>query len=69
MKIKTIADAMMCANKLANGQSCTQAEMKATIRILNAGLKTARATAKAARREAAGASDMLRSLLSRVGLN
>lgn len=66
--IKTIADATSCASKIANGQSCTQAEMKATIRILNGALKTARSTAKAAKREALNANDMLKSILSRVGL-
>lgn len=59
---------MSCANKLASGKSCTMAEMKATIRLLNGALKTARATAKAAKREAVEAKDMFRSLLSRVGL-
>lgn len=66
--ITTVADAMSCANKLAQGKSCTQAEMKATIRLLNGALKTARATAKAAKREASEAKDMFKSLLSRVGL-
>lgn len=66
--VRTIADATMCAAKIADGKPCTQAEMKATIRILHGALKTARSTAKAARREAAGANEMLKSLLSRVGL-
>jgi len=66
--IKTIADATSCAAKIANGQACTQAEMKATIRILHSALKTARSTAKSAKREAVSATEMLRSLLNRVGL-
>ncbi len=66
--IKTIADATSCAAKIANGQACTQAEMKATIRILHGALKTARSTAKSAKREALNATDMLKSLLNRVGL-
>jgi len=67
-QIKTIADATSCASKIANGNACTQAEMKATIRILMAALRTARSTAKSAKREAVDAKDMLKSLLSRVGL-
>lgn len=66
--VKTIADASACAAKLAEGKACTQAELKATVSILNAALKTARATAKAAKREAAEAKDMVGKLLSRIGL-
>ncbi len=66
--ITTIADATRCAAKMANGQACTVNEMKATVRLLNSGLRTARATAKAAKREANEARDMFRALLSRVGL-
>lgn len=66
--VRTIADASACAAKLAEGKSCTMGEMKSTIRILNAALKTARSTAKAAKREAKSASDNFRALLSRVGL-
>jgi outer membrane murein-binding lipoprotein Lpp len=66
--VKTIADAMSCAAKIADGRACTQAEMKATIRLLSMGLKTARSTAKAARREATEAKDNFRALLGRVGL-
>jgi outer membrane murein-binding lipoprotein Lpp len=66
--IRTIADASACAAKLSQGKSCTQAELKATVSILNAALKTARATARAAKREAAEAKSMMRSLLARVGL-
>lgn len=67
--VSTIADAMNCATKMANGKSCTQAEMKATVRILNGALKTARTTARMAKREALEARDMLKSVLGRVGLN
>jgi len=66
--IKTIADASACAAKMANGQACTQAEMKATVRILNGALRTARMTAKMAKREASEAKDMVRTLMSRIGL-
>jgi hypothetical protein len=68
-QVKTIADAMSCAAKIADGKACTQAEMKATIRLLAMGLKTARSTAKAARREAGEAKDNFKALLSRVSLN
>lgn len=44
------------------------AELKATVSLLNAAMKTARSTAKAAKREAAEAKDMLARLLARVGL-
>jgi Ni/Co efflux regulator RcnB len=66
--ITTVAQASSCASKLAQGQSCTQAEMKATIRILNGALNTGRATARAAKREAKEAKEMVQSLLSRIGL-
>jgi len=66
--IKTIADASACAAKVAAGKPCTMAELKATVSLLNAAMKTARSTDKAAKREAAEAKDMLTRLLSRVGL-
>lgn len=66
--IRTIADASACAAKLAEGKACTMAEMKSTIRILNQALKTARVTARAAKKEAKSASESFRALLSRVGL-
>lgn len=68
MKVSTIADAMKCAAKLAEGKACTQAELKATVRLLSGALKTARATAKVAKREAKEAKDMLGRALSRIGL-
>lgn len=67
-QIETIADASSCAAKVARGEACTMAELKATVSLLNGALKTARSTAKAAKREAMEAKDMLGRLLSRVGL-
>jgi len=67
-EIKTIADASACARKVAAGKPCTMAELKATVTLLNSAMKTARSTAKLAKREAAEAKDMLARLLSRVGL-
>ena len=66
--VKTIADATACAVKLAEGKACTQAELKATVAILYGALKTARSTAKVAKREALEAKDMVGKLLSRIGL-
>lgn len=64
--IVTVADASACAAKLASGKACTQAEMKATIRILQGALTTARATARIARREAGEAKSMLSSVLNKI---
>lgn len=66
--VKTIADASKCAVKVSEGRACTQAELKATVAILYGALKTARATAKVAKREAKEAKDMVGKLLSRIGL-
>ena len=44
------------------------AELKATVLLLNTALKTARSTAKAAKREAGEAKDMVSKLLGRIGL-
>jgi len=65
---KTIADASRCAAKVAAGKPCTMAELKATVSLLNTAMKTARATARVAKREAGEAKDMLKSVLGRVGL-
>jgi len=64
--ITTIAQASSCAKKLAEGKSCTQAEMKATIRLLNGALSGARVAARTAKREAKEAKAMVASLLNRV---
>lgn len=64
--ITTIAQASSCAKKLAEGKSCTMAEMKATIRLLNGALNGARVAARAAKREAKEAKQMVSSLLNRV---
>lgn len=66
--VKTIADASRCAAKVAAGQACTMAELKATVAVLNGALSTARATAKVAKREAAEAKEMLGKVLGRIGL-
>jgi hypothetical protein len=42
--------------------------MKATIRLLNGALNTARATARVAKREAKEAKGMITQLMSRIGL-
>lgn len=64
--IVTVADASACAVKLASGKPCTMAEAKATIRILQGALTTARATARVARREASEAKDMVKSILGKI---
>ena len=66
--VKTIADASKCAVKVSEGKACTQAELKATVAILYAALKTARATAKVAKREAKEAKDLVGRMLNRIGL-
>ena len=68
MPVKTIADASRCAAKVAQGKACTMAELKATVALLNDALKTARSTAKMAKKEAMEAKDMVGKLLSRIGL-
>jgi len=65
---QTIAQAMKCANKVARGQACTMSELKATVQLLNSALKTARTTAKVAKREAGEAKEMVSKLLGRIGL-
>lgn len=63
-----IAQALSCAAKVKAGKSCTVAEMKATITLMSQALSTARASAKAAKREAAEAKEMLGRALGRLGL-
>ena len=65
---ETIAQASACAAKVARGQACTMAELKATVLLLNTALKTARSTAKVAKREAGEAKEMGSKLLGRIGL-
>lgn len=63
-----IAQALACAAKVKAGKACTVAEMRATITLMSQALSTARSTAKAAKREADEAKEMLSRALGRLGL-
>lgn len=66
--ITTIAQASACVRKMRAGKSCSAAEMRATALLLDQALKTARRNTKGLRDQLARSEDMVKSLLSRIGL-
>lgn len=68
MKVRTIADAMKCASKVNAGQACSPAELRATVKLLSSALKTAKATARLAKRQLKSSDNMVTRLMAKVGL-
>lgn len=68
MKVTTIADALKCAAKVNAGKSCTPAEMRATIKLLDSGLKTSRRTIRELKRQVTDKDSMVRRLLAKLGV-
>ena len=68
MKITTIADALKCASKVNAGKACTAAEMRATIKLLDTGLKTSRRTIRELKRQVTDKDSMVRRLLAKIGV-
>lgn len=68
MKVRTIADAMKCASKVNNGQACSASELRATVKLLSAALKTAKATARAAKKQLKQSDNLVTRLMAKLGL-
>ena len=68
MKVTTIADALKCAAKINAGKSCTPAEMRATIKLLDTGRKTSRRTIREMKRQIVDKDSMVRRLLAKIGV-
>lgn len=64
--VTTIADATRCAAKVSAGKACTTAELRATVLLLNQGLKTSRTAGRMAKAQLAEKSQMVRDLLGRA---
>lgn len=47
--VTTIADALRCARKVKQGKACTMQELKATVMLLETGMKSAQRGAREAR--------------------
>lgn len=67
-KITTIAQASQCVAKMRQGKSCSAAEMRATALLLDQALKTARSTSRTLKDQLSRSEDMVKALLSRIGL-
>ena len=61
-----IAMASRCAAKVQAGKACTMAEPRATVTLLNQGLKTGRRSLKIAKDQLKEKSQLVRDLLGRV---
>lgn len=68
MKVKTIADALKCASKVNAGQACSPAELRATVKLLSSALKTAKSTARMAKKQLKDSDNMVTRLMSKLGL-
>lgn len=68
VKVTTIADALKCASKINQGKACSASEMRATIKLLDTGLKTARRSLRAAKQELARSDNMVTRLMAKIGL-
>ena len=68
MKVTTIADALKCASKINAGKSCTPAEMRATIKLLNTGLRTSRRTVAELKRQLTRSDGLVSKLMTKIGL-
>jgi len=68
VKVTTIADAMKCAAKINAGKACSAAEMRATIKLLDTGLKTSRRTIREMKRQITDKDSMVRRLLAKLGV-
>jgi len=66
LSVTTIADATRCAAKVKAGKACSMAELRATVLLLQEGLKTSRSAGRIARSQLAEKSQMVRDLLGRV---
>jgi hypothetical protein len=68
VKVTTIADALKCAAKVNAGKACSPAEMRATIKLLDTGLKTSRRTIRELKRQVSDKDSMVRRLLAKIGV-
>jgi signal transduction histidine kinase len=68
MKVTTIADALKCAAKINAGKACTAAEMRATIKLLDTGLKTSRRTVRELKRQLTRSDGLVQRLMGKIGL-
>jgi len=59
---------MKCASKVNAGQACSAAELRATVKLLNSALKTAKATARAAKNQLKASDNMVTRLMAKIGL-
>lgn len=67
-KIITIAQALKCASSLKAGKTCSQADMKATILLLDTAVKTARRNTRQWKELWSKSDNMVTRLLGKVGL-
>jgi len=68
VKVTTIADALKCAAKINAGKACTAAEMRATIKLLDTGLKTSRRTVRELKRQLTRSDGLVSRLMGKIGL-
>lgn len=64
--VRTIADATKCATKVKDGKACTQAELRATVLLLNEAQKSSRRSLALAKKMLVEKTQMVSELLGSV---
>jgi len=67
-KITTVAQALRCVSNVKQGKACSQADMKATIILLDTALKTSRRGLRATKKALMSSDNMVTRLLAKIGL-
>tara|TARA_R110000823_G_C15865863_1_gene493673 strand:+ start:179 stop:406 length:228 start_codon:yes stop_codon:yes gene_type:complete len=67
-KITNIAMALRCASHIKQGKACSMADARATVALLDTGLKTARRRAAAEKKALAQSDNMVSRLLMKLGV-
>ena len=67
-KITNIAMALRCASHIKQGKACSMADARATVALLDTGLKTARRRASAEKKALAQSDNMVSRLLMKLGV-
>ena len=67
-KITNIPMALRCASHIKQGKACSMADARATVALLDTGLKTARRNASASKKALMASDNMVTRLLMKLGV-
>jgi len=67
-KVQNIAGALRCASQIKAGKSCSMADARSTVMLLDTAVKTARRRAAAEKKALAQSDNMVSRLLMKLGV-